>query len=76
MRFHPQFESDFPETTIRQEVDSHVIEINQHIYTKLWWHKSHAMVFAEAGGTVYEALRCALKESPALTLTQTNRTRI
>jgi hypothetical protein len=42
------FESDFPETTIWREGDSLVIEITEHIYTKFWWHKYHAMVFAEA----------------------------
>lgn len=42
------FESDFPETAIWREGDSLVIEITEHIYTKFWWHKYHAMVFAEA----------------------------
>ena len=42
------FESDFPETTIWREGDSLVIEITEHIYTKFWWHKYHATVFAEA----------------------------
>jgi hypothetical protein len=42
------FESDFPESTIWREGDSIVVEITEHIYTKFWWHKYHAMVFAEA----------------------------
>ena len=36
------------ETAIWREGDSLFIEITEHIYTKFWWHKYHAMVFAEA----------------------------
>lgn len=42
------FESDFPETLIWREGDSVIAEITEHIYTKYWWHKYHASVFAEA----------------------------
>jgi len=42
------FESDFPETLIWREDDSIIAEITEHIYTKYWWHKYHASVFAEA----------------------------
>jgi hypothetical protein len=42
------FESDFPEAAIWREADSIIVEITEHIYTKYWWHKYHAMVFAEA----------------------------
>jgi hypothetical protein len=41
-------ESVFPETTIRREGAFLVAEITEHIYTKFWTHKYHAMVFAEA----------------------------
>lgn len=40
-------ESEFPETTIRRE-GTLVAQITEHIYTKFWTHKYHAMVFAEA----------------------------
>lgn len=42
------FESDFPETLLWREGDSIIAEITEHIYTKFWWHKYHARVFAEA----------------------------
>lgn len=42
------FESDFPETLIWREGDAIIAEITEHIYTKYWWHKYHASVFAEA----------------------------
>jgi len=42
------FESDFPEAAIWREGDSLIVEITEHIYTKYWWHKYHALVFAEA----------------------------
>jgi hypothetical protein len=41
-------ESEFPETTISREGADLVAEITEHIYTKFWTHKYHAMVFAEA----------------------------
>ena len=41
-------ESNFPETLIWREGDSIVAEVTEHIYTKYWWHKYHASVFAEA----------------------------
>lgn len=42
------FESDFPETSLSHEGVSIIAEITEHIYTKYWWHKYHARVFAEA----------------------------
>lgn len=42
------FESDFPETEILREGDFIIAKITEHIYTKYWWHKYHASVFAEA----------------------------
>ena len=42
------FESDFPETLLWREGDVIVCKITEHIYTKYWWHKYHARVFAEA----------------------------
>src|SRR6266511_18831 len=41
-------ESEFPEAYISRDGDQLVVEITEHIYTKFWWHKYHAMVFAEA----------------------------
>jgi hypothetical protein len=41
-------ESDFPEATISRNGADLVAEITEHIYTKFWTHKYHAMVFAEA----------------------------
>lgn len=41
-------ESEFPETTISRNGAGLMIEITEHIYTKYWTHKYHAMVFAEA----------------------------
>jgi len=41
-------ESEFPETSISRESSVVIAEITEHIYTKYWIHKYHAMVFAEA----------------------------
>ncbi len=41
-------ESDFPECDISRRGKSVTCEIREHIYTKFWTHKFHAMVFAEA----------------------------
>lgn len=41
-------ESGFPETCLWREGNSIVAEITEHIYTKYWWHKYHATVFAGA----------------------------
>jgi len=41
-------ESEFPEATIWREGESIVTEITEHIYSKYWWHKYHARVFADA----------------------------
>jgi len=41
-------DSDFPETSFRRLGDLLLIEVSEHIYTKYWNHKYHAMVFAEA----------------------------
>jgi len=42
------FESDFPECLIVRTGKVLRCEISEHIYTKYWMHKFHAMVFAEA----------------------------
>ncbi len=42
------FESDFPETLISRHGKRLNCELREHIYTKYWTHKFHAMVFAEA----------------------------
>jgi hypothetical protein len=41
-------ESGFPETTVHRKGAVLVAEISEHIYTKFWTHKYHAMAFAEA----------------------------
>lgn len=41
-------ESEFPEAMIWREGESIVTEITEHIYSKYWWHKYHARVFADA----------------------------
>lgn len=51
------FESDFPETLLWCEGDVIVCEITEHIYTKYWWHKYHAHVFAEAMERAVRRLR-------------------
>jgi len=42
------FESDFPEALIWREGESIVTEITEHIYSKYWWHKYNARIFADA----------------------------
>lgn len=42
------FENDFPETSFWRKKDKLIIEITEHIYSKYWWHKYHASVFADA----------------------------
>ena len=42
------FENNFPECTINRQGDNLAIRIEEHIYTKYWFHKYHASVFAEA----------------------------
>ncbi len=42
------FESDFPECLITRKGKVLNCELREHIYTKYWMHKFHAMVFAEA----------------------------
>jgi hypothetical protein len=42
------FESEFPESTLWREATELIVEVTEHIYTKYWWHKYHAAVFAEA----------------------------
>lgn len=39
---------DLPENVIWREKENVVVEVNEHIYTKFWLHKFHALVFAEA----------------------------
>ena len=42
------FEDNFPECLITRLEDKLQIRIEEHIYTKYWFHKYHAFVFAEA----------------------------
>ncbi|MDP4209607.1 MAG: hypothetical protein Q8928_12410 [Bacteroidota bacterium] len=42
------FEDNFPQFTITRLGDNLLIRIEEHIYTKYWFHKYHASVFAEA----------------------------
>ncbi|KAA6301319.1 MAG: hypothetical protein EZS26_002516 [Candidatus Ordinivivax streblomastigis] len=42
------FENNFPECHILRKRDNLLIQIEEHIYTKYWFHKYHALVFAEA----------------------------
>jgi hypothetical protein len=42
------FEDNFPQCTITRIGDKLLIRIEEHIYTKYWFHKYHASVFAEA----------------------------
>lgn len=42
------FEDNFPECSITRLEDKLLIRIEEHIYTKYWFHKYHASVFAEA----------------------------
>jgi hypothetical protein len=42
------FEDNFPQCTITRFGDKLLIRIEEHIYTKYWFHKYHASVFATA----------------------------
>jgi len=42
------FESEFPETLFWREGELLIAELTEHIYSKYWWHKYHARVFADA----------------------------
>ncbi|HAO06617.1 hypothetical protein [Chryseobacterium sp.] len=42
------FEDNFPQCTITRINDKLLIRIEEHIYTKYWFHKYHASVFATA----------------------------
>jgi len=42
------FENNFPQCSITRLGDSLLIRIEEHIYTKYWFHKYHASVFATA----------------------------
>jgi len=42
------FESNFPVCYVSRENDKLLIQIEEHIYTKYWFHKYHASVFADA----------------------------
>ena len=42
------FEDNFPVCYISRVADKLIIRIEEHIYTKFWFHKYHAAVFAEA----------------------------
>lgn len=41
-------DDDFPEAAVWSEADQLVAEISEHLYTKYWWHKFSAPVFADA----------------------------
>jgi len=41
-------DDDFPDATVSREADLLVVEISEHLYTKYWWHKFSAPVFADA----------------------------
>ncbi|MPS66616.1 hypothetical protein [Chryseobacterium sp.] len=41
-------EDNFPQCSIRRLAENLLIRIEEHIYTKYWFHKYHAFVFAEA----------------------------
>ncbi len=55
-------EDNFPEAKIRRDGAVLLAEITEHIYTKYWVHKYHAMVFAEA--VVRAVRRLAIEEHP------------
>lgn len=42
------FENNFPDCSISRHGDKLEIRIEEHIYTKYWFHKYHASVFADA----------------------------
>jgi hypothetical protein len=42
------FEDNFPSCSITRNSDKLHIQIEEHIYTKFWFHKYHAAVFSEA----------------------------
>jgi len=42
------FEDNFPQCDISRRGENLVIRIEEHIYTKYWFHKYHASVFSEA----------------------------
>src|SRR4051794_40478450 len=42
------FENNFPDCTIARHGDKLAVRIEEHIYTKYWFHKYHAAVFADA----------------------------
>lgn len=41
-------EDNFPQCCISRQSDKLLIQIEEHIYTKFWYHKYHASVFSEA----------------------------
>lgn len=51
------FESNFPECYINRISEKLEIRIEEHIYTKYWFHKYHASVFAEAMMKAIKRLR-------------------
>lgn len=42
------FENNFPDCSISRNGDKLEIRIEEHVYTKYWFHKYHAAVFADA----------------------------
>lgn len=51
------FEDNFPQCTITRFEDKLLIRIEEHIYTKYWFHKYHASVFATAMMKAIKRLR-------------------
>ncbi|MCE7053040.1 hypothetical protein LZF95_00025 [Algoriphagus sp. AGSA1] len=51
------FEDNFPQCTITRLGDKLLIRIEEHIYTKYWFHKYHASVFATAMMKAIKRLR-------------------
>jgi len=41
-------DNDFPEASVSRDGDQLTVEISEHLYTKYWWHKFSAPVFADA----------------------------
>ena len=54
------FEDNFPECYILRRENNLIIQLEEHIYTKYWYHKYHAHVFAEAMMKAIKRLRTEL----------------
>jgi hypothetical protein len=51
------FEDNFPQCTVTRSGNKLLIRIEEHIYTKYWFHKYHASVFSEAMVKAIKRLR-------------------